>query len=88
MNKNNGRTGEEPILDKSNHARCPYCKRFIQFDESIDEKENKWHIWECKSCGAFSEHFHSTYGVSSLKYDSTSKECYCGYSKGGSLNGL
>lgn len=80
MQHTKGFTVESPIVDKQHRIRCPYCKRFITFDEFTDEKKMKWHTWECKFCGSFCEHGHLTYDESSYNYNDSSKECYCGRS--------
>lgn len=73
---NGGFTVKSPILNKRGQAKCPKCGRFIEFDESIDEKNIKWHYWTCRFCWSFSEHGHNTYDESSLRYNDSSKECY------------
>jgi len=65
------------IIEKHNRVRCPNCGRFIKFDESVDDKGIKCHSWNCEFCWSFSEHYHSKYGESSLRYNDFSKECYC-----------
>jgi len=74
---NGGRTGIAPNLDNHNRARCPHCGRYIKFDESIDNKGIKCHIWTCEFCWSFSEHYHEEFGQSYLRYNDSSKECYC-----------
>lgn len=76
MRHYNGFIASSPIIDKHKRARCPDCKRFITFDEYMDDKNTKWHNWQCEYCGAFNEHGHYSYGLSSDGYDLSSKECY------------